>query len=100
MLGSKHGFGQFTDCAAQSIDLCFEKQSMDCPLNPRTSQTEGCKALIWAIHGLTWTKRGFAIAVATTEWKVHGFHEKSAAIKVDLSVIENDDRKFCKNFIC
>ena len=47
------------------------------------------------IHGLTRTKCGFAIAVATTEWKVNGFHEKNAAIKVDLSVIENDDRKFC-----
>ena len=60
MLGSKHVFGQSTDCAAQSMDLCFEQQSMDCPLNPWTVQTE---AWIWAIHGLIWTKHGFAIAL-------------------------------------
>ena len=102
MFGSKHGSGQSMDCAAQSMDLCFEQQSMDCLLNPRITQTEGSKAWIWVIHGLTWTKCGITIAVATTEWKVHGFHEKSVAIltrKVDLSVIENDDRKFLQTFI-
>ena len=44
----------------------------------------------------------YNVAVATTEWKVHGFHEKSMAIltcKVDLSVIENDDRKILQTFI-
>ena len=87
MLGSKHGSGQSTDCAAQSMDPCFEQQSMDCPLNPWIAQTEECKAWIWAIHGLIWTKHRFAIAVATTEWKVHGFHKESATIKVDLSMI-------------
>ena len=59
MLDSKHGSGQSIDCAAQSMDPCFD---MDCPLNPWTAQTEGCKAWIWASHGLTGT---ITIAVAT-----------------------------------
>ena len=64
----------------------------------------GSPRLKGAKHGFgqsTWTKCGFAIAVATTEWRVHGFHEKSVAIltrKVDLSVIENDDRKHLKTY--
>ena len=46
MLGSEHGSGQSMDCAAQSMELCFEQQSMDCSLNPRIIQTEGSKAWI------------------------------------------------------
>ena len=34
MLGAKRGFGQSTDCAAQSMDLCFARRSTDCLLNP------------------------------------------------------------------
>ena len=34
MLGAKHGFGQSTDCAAQSMDLRFVRRSTDCLLNP------------------------------------------------------------------
>ena len=40
-VGSKHGSRQSMDCTAQSMDLCFEQRSMDCPLNPWTAQTEG-----------------------------------------------------------
>ena len=43
MLGSKHGSGQSMDCAAQSMDPCFEQQSMDCLLNPWTARMKGAK---------------------------------------------------------
>ena len=78
MLGSEHGSVPSMDCTAQSIDLhvCFEQQSIDCLLNLWTSHTEVHKTWIWAIHGLTWTKHGFAIAVVSRV-KVHGFHEKA-----------------------
>jgi len=43
MLGAKHGFGQSTDRAAQSMDPRYAQQSMDCPLNPRIVQAKGAK---------------------------------------------------------
>ena len=50
MLGAKHGFGQFMDVTAQSVDPCFVQQSMDCLLIPWIAQTEERKAWIRAIH--------------------------------------------------
>ena len=35
MLGAKHGFGQSMDCATQTTDSYFARQSMDCTRNPR-----------------------------------------------------------------
>ena len=64
MLGSKHGFEQSMDGTAQSVEPCFEQQSMDCLLIPWSAQTEGRKAWIQAIHGLKRTKRVFAVAAA------------------------------------
>ena len=51
MLGAKRGFGQSTDCAAQSMDLCFARRSTDCLLNPWIAYIEGRKAWIWPNHG-------------------------------------------------
>ena len=34
MLGAKHGFAQSMDCAAQTMDPYFARQSMDCARNP------------------------------------------------------------------
>ena len=53
MLCAKHGFAQFMDCAAQSMDPRFVRQSMDCLLNPWIAQCERRKAWISAKHGLT-----------------------------------------------
>ena len=43
MLGAKHGFAQSVDCATQTMDPYFERQSMDCVRNPWIAVSKGAK---------------------------------------------------------
>ena len=43
MLGTKYGFAQSTDCAAQIMDLYFARQSMDFVRNHGSRVSKGAK---------------------------------------------------------
>ena len=43
MLGAKYGFAQSTDCAAQTMDPYFMRQSLDYARNPWIARIQGRK---------------------------------------------------------